>query len=45
MMSIKSFANILKKFQLNRLLLDFLLYLSPNVYDSRVLLVSNCDYT
>ena len=34
MMNIKSFAKVLKKFQLNRSFLNFLFYLSPNVYNS-----------
>ena len=33
MMNIKSFAKLLKKFQLNRPFLNFLFYLSPNVYN------------
>ena len=44
-MNIKSFANLLKKFQLYRLLLNFLFYLTPNIYYPRVLLVCNSDYT
>ena len=34
-------ANVLKKLQLYGLLLDFLLYLTPNIYDIGVLLICN----
>ena len=43
-MSTKSFAKVSKKFKLNRFLLNFLFYFSPNVYYSRILLVCDCDY-
>lgn len=37
-------ANVLKKLQLYRFLLDFLLYLAPNIYDIGVLLICYCQY-